>query len=57
MVKKMISFTLYSELKNILVCAQFSLKKARVPKVYALSRSYLECLGYFRFFSNLMPNP
>jgi len=35
--------------------AQFVSKQAMVPKVYALSRSYLELFGYFRFFSILCP--
>jgi len=35
--------------------AQFVSKQAMLPKVYALSRSYLELFGYFRFFSILCP--
>jgi len=42
-------------LENALVCSQFS-SKLSSGKVYALSRSYLDCLGYFSFFSILCPN-
>jgi len=39
------------------VCTIFLKKQHMVPKVYALSRCYLECWGYFRFVFHFYDQP
>jgi len=52
--RKLFPLTMNGVSENFLVCAQFSSKLAHgVPKVYALSRSYLDFLRYFIFMPKL----